>query len=86
MHFLVKRYQQSGILSFEMECAAVFTVAKLRGLKAGAVLAVVGNIVTEKHVYGDKEYEIKANMAVENAIKVAVDAVKYINPGVLRFF
>jgi len=29
---IVKRYQQLGILSFEMECAAVFTVAKLRGL------------------------------------------------------
>ncbi len=81
---IVKRYQQSGILSFEMECAAVFTVAKLRGLKAGAVLAVVRNIATEKHVYGDKEYEIKASKAVENAIKVAVDGVKYINPEVLR--
>ena len=62
-----------------MECAAVFTVAKLRGLKAGAVLGVVGNIVTEKHVYGDKKYENKANTAVENAIWVAVGAVKYIN-------
>jgi uridine phosphorylase len=45
---IVKRYQRLGILSFEMECAAVFTVAKLRGLKAGAVLGVVRNIVTEK--------------------------------------
>ena len=53
--------------------------AKLRGLKAGAVLGVVGNIVTEKQVYGDKKYENKANMAVENAIRVAVGAVKYIN-------
>jgi uridine phosphorylase len=63
-----------------MECAAVFTVAKLRGLKAGAVLGVIGNIVTEQHVYGDKAYETKANQAVENAIRVAVGAVKYINP------
>ena len=39
---IVKRYQRFGVLSFEMECAAVFTVAKLRGLKAGAVLGVVG--------------------------------------------
>jgi uridine phosphorylase len=62
-----------------MECATVFTVAKLRGLKAGAVLGVVGNIVTGKHVYGDKKYENKANMAVETAIRVAVGAVKYIN-------
>jgi uridine phosphorylase len=76
----VKSYQQSGILSFDMECAAVFTVAKLRGLKAGAVLDVIGNIVTEQHVYGDKAYETKANQAVENAIRVAVGAVKYINP------
>ncbi len=45
---IVERYQELGILSFEMECAAVFTVAKLRGLKAGAVLGVVRNIVTEK--------------------------------------
>ena len=75
---IVKRYQKLGVLSFEMECAAVFTVARLRGLRAGAVLGVVGNIVTKRHVYGDKDYENKAKMAVENAIKVAVGAVKYL--------
>lgn len=75
---IVRRYEREGILSFEMECAAVFTVAKIRELKAGAVLGVVGNIVTDKHVYKSKEYEEKAKEAIVNAIKVAVGTVKYL--------
>lgn len=82
---IVTRFQKAGVLSFEMECAAVFTVARLRGLKAGAVLGVVGNIATDEHVYKDPEkeplaheYKKKAEEATENAIKVAVGGVKYL--------
>ena len=82
---IVERYQRLGVLSFEMECSAVFTVARLRGLKAGAVLGVVGNIATGEHAYKDPEkeplaheYKKKAEEAIENAIKVAVGSVKYL--------
>ncbi len=80
---VMKNYQKLGILSFEMECSALFTVARLRGLRAGAVLGVVGNLVTNEHAYKDAKrdplariYKTKAEEATENAIKVAVGAVK----------
>ena len=83
---IVRRYEREGILSFEMECAAIFTVAKIRELKAGAVLGVVGNIVKDEHAYKDPEkeplayeYKKKAEEAIDNAIKVAIDAVKHIS-------
>ena len=75
---IVERYQRLGVLSFEMECSAVFTIARLRGLKAGAVLGVVGNIVTKEHIYKSKKYETKAKEAEKNAIEVVVGAVKYL--------
>jgi uridine phosphorylase len=82
---IVERYQRLGVLSFEMECAAVFTVARLRGLKAGAVLGVVGNLIKNEHAYKDPkedpragEYKDNAQEAIKSAIKVAVGAVKYV--------
>ena len=68
-----------------MECSAIFTVARLRGLWAGAVLGVVGNLATDEHAYNDEKweplarlYKIKAEEAIEKAITVAVSAVKYL--------
>jgi len=82
---IVRSYGKFGVLSLEMECAAVFTVARFRGLEAGAVLGVVGNIVRGEHAYKNKEedprvgeYKKKAGESVEAAIKVAVGAVKYL--------
>jgi uridine phosphorylase len=82
---VVKRYQGLGVLSFEMECSAIFTVARVRGLRAGAVLGVVGNLIKNEHAFKDvkreplaRRYKKKAEEATENAIKVAVGAVKYL--------
>ena len=74
----VKKYKEAGVLSFDMECAAVLTVARLRRLRAGAVLGVVGNIVRGEHGYEDpQKCRSIIEEAEENTIKVAIGAVKY---------
>jgi len=76
---IVERYREANVLSFEMECSSIFTVARLRSKRAGAVLGVVGNLATEEHSYrGGEETRRKADLAKENAIRVAVKAVKYL--------
>ncbi|MDI6810395.1 MAG: hypothetical protein QMD80_01725 [archaeon] len=80
---VVEKYRRAHVLSFKMECSAVFTVARLRGLHAGAVLGVVGNIAKNEHGYkdtkqGSHRYKEKADEAVKNVIKVALGAVKYL--------
>jgi uridine phosphorylase len=35
-------YQKAGVLAVEMENAALFVIATLRGMKAGAILAIDG--------------------------------------------
>jgi uridine phosphorylase len=73
----VQRYRAMSVLGFEMECSAIFTISRLKGLQAGAVLAVTGNLITGKHSYQGDEPDI-AEKAIANAIKVAVGAVKYL--------
>ena len=46
-------WRSTGAISTERECSAVFTVGKLRGLKAGAILAVDGNLV-KKTIWCDR--------------------------------
>jgi uridine phosphorylase len=72
----VERYRELNVLGFEMECSAIFTISRLRGLRAGAVFAVTGNLITGKHSYMGDEQE--AEKAVANAIKVALGAIKYL--------
>ncbi|MDI6885233.1 MAG: nucleoside phosphorylase [archaeon] len=80
---VMERYSRAHVLSFEMECSAIFTVARLRGLHAGAILGVVGNLAKNEHAYRDTKqgshtYKEKAKEAIKNAIHVAVGAVKYL--------
>ena len=35
-----------GIIAVEMECAAIFSVARMRGLRTGAALLVIDNLAT----------------------------------------
>ncbi len=82
----MSQHQKLGVLSFETECSAIFTVAGLRGLRAGAVLGVVGNVARDEHAYKDetleplaRTYKKKAEEAKENEIAVAVGAVNYLD-------
>jgi len=73
---------KAGALSVEMECSAIFTIAGIKGLRAGAILAVDGNLATgiKKGEFepGEKTGELdgRVQKAIEREIKIAIDAVK----------
>jgi uridine phosphorylase len=69
--------EAAGILSVEMEAATLFTLARRKGLRAGAICTVDGNLVegTQKGADSDEELPEKAKDNVERAIGIALDAV-----------
>jgi uridine phosphorylase len=70
---LIKQLSAAKLLNVEMESAAIFTIAHKRGLKAGMVCGVSGNLVT-----ADVEYEkenTKLVQAWEDAIVIALEAI-----------
>jgi uridine phosphorylase len=69
--------EAAGILAVEMEAATVFTLARRKGLRAGAVCTVDGNLVegTQKGADSDAELPEKAKNNVERAIALTLDAV-----------
>ncbi len=64
---LVKDLADANVLAFEMECATLYTLARVFGLRAGAVLAVVANRLTD---------EFRPGAGVDDAIDVAVEGVR----------
>ena len=72
---LVEELQNAGVLNFEMEAAAILTVANLYGLRAGAVCTVYANRVTgEFRTEGERRAGEVASRAA--AILAEMDAVK----------
>jgi uridine phosphorylase len=68
------RYKKAGALAVEMEIAALYVIAALRGIRAGAIIAIDG--------YADAdlaaEYNPHTNTvseAVEKEIEVALNAI-----------
>jgi len=78
----VHMWNKAGVLSVEMECSGIFTIASLRGIRAGAILAVDGNLVKGKKKgefeHGEKKGELadEVQKAIENEIKIALEAVR----------
>jgi uridine phosphorylase len=72
----VEDWEAAGLLSVEMEAAAVFTLARRKGLRAGAICTVDGNLVegTQKGETDDEELPEKARDNVERAIRISLDA------------
>lgn len=64
-------YVKCGCLTSEMESAAIFSVALLRGVRAGAVLTALWNVERTNAGLPDKQCE-----SSERAIKCAVEAVR----------
>lgn len=63
------------LLNVEMESAAIFTVAHLRGLKAAMIAGVSANLATSDVFYeGEKLNQLLVN-AWENEIDIALDAI-----------
>lgn len=73
----VEAWEAAGVLSVEMETAAIFTLARRKGLRAGAICTVDGNLVegTQKGETDDDELPQQASDAIERAIAIALDAV-----------
>ncbi len=64
-------YKQLGVLASEMESAALFVVAAARGLRCGALFAVIWNQEREKAGLDQKEF-----LDTDLAIRCAVGAIK----------
>ncbi|PSP56109.1 uridine phosphorylase [Halobacteriales archaeon QS_1_67_19] len=73
----VEDWEAANILSVEMEAAAVFSLTRRRGMRAGAICTVDGNLVegTQKGETEDEELPEKAKNNVERAIRITLDAV-----------
>lgn len=79
---VLKSWGKSNILSIEMECSAIFTLAGLKKLKAGAILAVDGNIPKGikkgEFELGEKTGELdeRVQEAIKEEIRIAIQAIK----------
>jgi uridine phosphorylase len=65
---LVSDLRMANVLCFEMEASTLFTLGRIYGIKTGAVLAVVGNRVTN---------EFRVSAGIDSAIDTATNAVRY---------
>ncbi|WP_248895480.1 nucleoside phosphorylase [Haloplanus halobius] len=74
----VDDWEAAGLLAVEMEAAALFALARRKGLRAGAICTVDGNLVegTQKGSGDATEAELppKAHNNVERMIGLALDA------------
>jgi uridine phosphorylase len=72
----VTDWEDAGLLAVEMEAAALFTLARRKGLAAGAVCTVDGNLIegTQKGETEDEELPEKAKNNVDRAIEIALEA------------
>jgi uridine phosphorylase len=74
---VVEDWEAAGLLAVEMEAAAVFSVARRKGLRSGAICTVDGNLVTgtQKGETDDEELPEAARNNVERAIDITLEAV-----------
>jgi uridine phosphorylase len=72
----VADWEAAGILAVEMEAASLFTLARRKGLRAGAICTVDGNLIagTQKGETDDAELPPKARNNVSRAIDIALAA------------
>lgn len=67
---------EANVLAVEMECAALFTIGSLRGVRTGAILAVDGNVLEGKEsVDTFRPHCDTVARAVEASIRIAVQAL-----------
>ena len=77
-----RRWSKVNILAVEMECSVIFTLAMLKKLMAGAILAVDGNPILGvgkgEFELGDKTGELDGRVtdAIREEIRIAIQAIK----------
>lgn len=67
-----REWEKKGVLAFEMECAAVFAVSHLRGIKAGAILTTTGSILYGRQVMDTRPIQ----KAVESMCRYGLDGLR----------
>lgn len=74
----VEEWEAANLLAVEMEAAAVFSLARRKGMRAGAICTVDGNLVegTQKGADGSEELPPKAKNNVERAISITLEATR----------
>jgi uridine phosphorylase len=83
----VEAWGRANVLSAEMECSIIFTLASLKGLRAGAILAVDGNLARgiKKGEFepGERTGELdeRVQRAIDREIEAAIEAVKNLEKG-----
>lgn len=73
VEFPHKLYKQAGVLAVEMEIAALYVVASLRGIRAGAILAIDGFADSDLAAEYDPHTDV-VSKAVEREITAALQA------------
>jgi uridine phosphorylase len=74
VEFPHKLYQQAGVLAVEMENAALFVIAALRGMRAGSILAIDGYADADLLETYNPHTETTAK-AIEAEARIALDAI-----------
>jgi len=74
----VADWEAAGLLAVEMEAAALFSLARRKGMRAGAICTVDGNLVegTQKGDTDEEELPEKAKNNVGRAITLTLEAVR----------
>ena len=74
----VADWEAAGLLAVEMEAAALFSLARRKGMRAGAICTVDGNLVegTQKGDTDEEELPEKARNNVGRAIEIALEATR----------
>lgn len=68
---VTEEYRHLNVLNYEMECGTLFKMASVYGFQAGCVCGVIAQRTVSEEVIIDKK-----NIAIDNAIKVAVQTVE----------
>ncbi|MFB6128888.1 MAG: nucleoside phosphorylase [Halorhabdus sp.] len=73
---IIADWEEAGILAVEMEASALFTLARRRGMRAGAICTVDGNLVegVQKGATDERELPDKAKNNIGREIEIALDA------------
>jgi uridine phosphorylase len=84
---VLRKFGEANVLSIEMEASLMFTLASMRGARAGAICTVDGNIFkgTGKGEFepGEKSGELaeRVQKSIEDEIHIAVRAVQILDEG-----
>lgn len=73
----IGRLQKMGVLNVEMESAALYVVARLRGLRAGMICACSSNLVSGASLYSGENNRLKDGWM--RSIEVALDTAVNLN-------